>query len=180
MSILPITAPRERRSHAPRWRPGATVVFIAAMALSASPALADICKYIDTAGNIHYSNVPPEKGWKRVSCSDSDNGPQKRLAPVESVSTRTAPTPTGFPRVDAGTQKGRDDVRRKVLIDELATEDKLLAEARTVYADGAPMPLPDERANADKYRERIGKLRQIVSVHQKNIDALKKEIVAVK
>ena len=89
-------------------------------------------------------------------------------------------TPTGFPRVDAGTQKGRDDVRRKVLMDELTTEEKLLAEARTSYADGAPVPLPDERANADKYRERIGKLRQILSVHQKNIEALKREIATVK
>jgi Domain of unknown function (DUF4124) len=147
---------------------------------AASSAWADICKYIDTDGNVHYSNVAPEKGWKRVSCSDSDNGPQKRVGPAENVSARTTPTPTGFPRVDAGTQKGRDDVRRKVLVDELAAEEKLLAEARTVYADGAPVPLPDERASADKYRERISKLRQIVGVHQKNVDALKKEIAAVK
>ena len=29
-----------------------------------------------------------------------------------------APTPTGFPRVDPDTQKGRDNIRRKVLSDE--------------------------------------------------------------
>ena len=156
-------------------------MLIAAMTLSAASSVrADICKYIDTSGNVHYSNVAPEKDWKKISCSDSDNGPQKRVGPAENVSARTAPTPNGFPRVDAGTQKGRDDVRRKVLADELATEEKLLAEARTVYADGAPAPLPEERANADKYRERISKLRQIVAVHQKNIDALKKEIATVK
>jgi len=56
--------------------------------------------------------------------------------------TPKAPTPAGFPRVDPETQKGRDGVRRKVLTDELATEEKLLAEARTAYADGAPVPLP--------------------------------------
>jgi hypothetical protein len=91
-----------------------------------------------------------------------------------------SPTPPGFPRVDTATQKGRDDVRRKVLSDELAAEEKLLAEARTSYADGAPVPLPEERASAEKYRERIARLRQAVSVHEKNVEALKKELQSVK
>lgn len=89
-----------------------------------------------------------------------------------------APTPPGFPKVDPATQKGRDDIRRKVLGDELATEEKLLNEARTAYADGAPPPLPDENANVEKYRERIARLRQSVTVHEKNIEALKKELAS--
>jgi hypothetical protein len=91
-----------------------------------------------------------------------------------------APTPAGFPRVDPETQKGRDSLRRKVLSDELAAEEKLLAEARVAYADGAPAPLPEERADAEKYRARIGRLRQSVTVHERNIEALKKELAAVK
>jgi hypothetical protein len=91
-----------------------------------------------------------------------------------------APTPTGFPRVDPDTQKGRDNIRRKVLSDELATEEKLLTETRILYADGAPVPLPEERADAEKYRMRIARLRQTVTVHEKNIEALKKELSAVK
>ena len=84
------------------------------------------------------------------------------------------------PKVDPATQKGRDDVRRKVLGDELATEEKLLAEARVAYADGAPPPLPEERANVDKYRDRIGRLRQAVGVHEKNVEALKKELASTR
>ncbi len=91
-----------------------------------------------------------------------------------------APTPTGFPRVDPDTQKGRDDVRRKVLSDELATEQKLLAETRVLYADGAPTPLPEERADAEKYRARIARLRQTVTVHERNVEALKKELASIK
>ena len=90
------------------------------------------------------------------------------------------PTPPGFPRVDPETQRGRDDVRRKVLAEELATEEKLLAEARAAYADGAPVPLPEEKADAEKYRARIGKLRQALNVHEKNVEALKKEIATVR
>jgi hypothetical protein len=96
------------------------------------------------------------------------------------ASVPKAPTPAGFPRVDPETQKGRDGVRRKVLADELSTEEKLLAETRIAYADGAPAPLPEERADAEKYRARIARLRQAVSVHEKNIEALKKELAAVK
>ncbi len=90
------------------------------------------------------------------------------------------PTPPGFPRVDVETQKGRDDVRRKVLNDELGAEEKLLVEARSVYSDGAPVPLPEERANAEKYRERISRLRQAVNIHEKNVEALKKELQSVR
>lgn len=96
------------------------------------------------------------------------------------ASTPKAPTPAGFPRVDPETQKGRDGVRRKVLADELATEEKLLAETRVAYADGAPAPLPEERADAEKYRTRISRLRQSMTVHERNIEALKKELAAVK
>ena len=82
--------------------------------------------------------------------------------------------------MDPETQKGRDGVRRKVLAEELSAEEKLLAESRVAYADGAPAPLPEERADAEKYRARIARLRQSVSVHEKNVEALKKELAAVK
>jgi hypothetical protein len=96
------------------------------------------------------------------------------------ASTPKAPTPAGFPKVDPETQKGRDGVRRKVLADELSAEEKLLAETRVAYADGAPVPLPEERADAEKYRARIARLRQTLTVHEKNVEALKKELATVK
>ncbi len=108
------------------------------------------------------------------------------LVPTPSAPRSTArggastSTPAGFPRVDAATQKGRDDVRRKVLGEELASEEKLLVEARAAYADGAPSPLPEERADAEKYRQRIARLRQAVGLHEKNVEALKKEISSIR
>jgi hypothetical protein len=138
-----------------------------------SHADADICKYIDSNGNMTYTNVAPEKGWKKLSCSED-------ASPHSDKSARTSPSPAGFPRVDASTQRSRDDVRRKVLTDELTTEEKLLADAKAVYGDGAPPPLPDEKQDAQKYADRLSKLRQSVSLHEKNIEALKKELSALK
>lgn len=90
--------------------------------------------------------------------------------------SKSAPAPANFPKVDAETQRGRDDLRRKVLTDELTAEEKLLADARAAYANGAPTPLPEERTNAAMYQERIARLRQSVLLHERNVEALRKEL----
>ncbi len=143
-------------------------------ALALAPiAEAEICKYVDSDGNMHYTNVAPEKGWKKLSCGVGEE-------PRNDKSAKSTPSPAGFPRVDPDTQRGRDDMRRKVLTDELSTEEKLLGEARSAYGDGAPPPLPEEQKDAQKYASRLGKLRQAVNLHEKNIEALKKELSALK
>ncbi|HZI83831.1 MAG TPA: DUF4124 domain-containing protein [Casimicrobiaceae bacterium] len=115
-----------------------------------------------TAGGVHYFNIPG---------GASEAG-------TAATAARGAPTPSGFPKVDAATQKGRDDVRRKVLTDELATEQKLLDDARAAYANGAPPATADEQSVPQRYAERVVRLRQAVSLHEKNIEALKKELAA--
>jgi hypothetical protein len=136
-------------------------------------AQGSVCKYVDANGNVVFSNLPPEKGMRKISCMSGDESPSRNSGQAKSA---PSPSPSGFPRVDAGTQKGRDDVRRKVLAEELAAEESLLVEARITYANGAPVPLPEEAANAEKYRERIARLRQAVVLHERNIEALRKEI----
>jgi len=142
-------------------------------------AQGSVCKYMDANGNIVFSNLPPDKGMRKISCMSGEE-PPKRSGSSTSGGTKSAPTPGDFPRVDSTTQKGRDDVRRKVLGEELATEEQLLVEARAAYANGAPVPLPEEQANAEKYRERIARYRQAVQLHERNIDALKKELGSAK
>ncbi len=117
------------------------------------------------SGVAAYFNVPGLEGSAPARTSTSSSG-----------GSRSTPTPAGFPKVDAETQRGRDDMRRKVLSDELAAEEKLLAEARTSYANGAPVPLAEEQSNAAKYQERIGRLRQAVQLHERNVEALRKEL----
>ena len=98
------------------------------------------------------------------------------------AATRGGPTaePRGFPKVDAATQRSRDTVRRKVLIDELAAEQKLLAEARAAYGNGAPPLLQDEKDVPQKYADRVARLRQAVTLHEKNVDALEKELAVTR
>jgi hypothetical protein len=173
-------AARKRCTRARSWGSitGRGLLAATLLALLAFDATADICKYADAVGNIHYSNVAPDKSWRKISCANGDE-PQRKVG-GGSPTARPAVSTPGFPRIDSETQKGRDDVRRKVLADELASEEKLLVEARAAYADGAPQPQPEERTDAEKYRQRIARLRQAVGLHEKNIEALKKEIANIK
>jgi hypothetical protein len=148
-------------------------IALVAVLLVAPGARAAICKYIDAGGTIHYTNVSPEKGWRKLSCDIAEDGSR-------AASAKAVPTPSSFPRVEASTQKSRDEMRRKVLGDELASEEKLLQEARDAYGNGAPPPLPGEQNDAEKYRQRIAKLRQAVDVHERNVEALRKEIAATR
>ncbi len=125
------------------------------------------------SGGSSYFNVPDMTGPAAAP------GPRAPASGGASLGTARPPA-NGFPRVDAETQKGRDDMRRRVLKDELAAEEKLLAESRTAYADGAPVPLPEERNSAEKYRERIARLRQAVVLHERNVEALRKEIAGLR
>ena len=152
-----------------------TLAGIAVAVLAASHARATICKYVDAEGTTHYTNVAPQKGWRRVSCDIADDTPRR----ASNGGTRTS-TPSAFPRVDSETQKSRDEMRRKVLDDELASEQKLLDEAREAFGSGAPPPLADEKNDAEKYRQRIARLRQAVQVHERNVDALRKEIATIR
>lgn len=160
--------PRYLRTCASTWCVRA-IVWCATTLLPAT-AIADICKYLDRDGNTVYTNLPPEKGWKKLSCGPGG---------ASSGGART-PSPAGFPKIDANTQKGRDDMRRKVLSDELATEEKLLAEARVAYANGAPPALPEEKEVPQKYADRLARLRQAVGLHEKNVAALKKELAVTR
>lgn len=158
--------------------------------LLAMPALADTCKYEDADGHVIYSNMPM-KGAKKIACFGLDGS-----APASGSSSRNGgsrvprasqtPTPAGFPRVDAGTQKARDDTRRTILQEELATEQKALEQAKKDYAEGEANPETYRTAdgktmrNMAKFEEKMKKLQDAVDLHEKNIQMLQKELANTK
>ncbi len=139
--------------------------------LWASQAAGQTCKYVDAEGRVTYSNVEI-KGAKKVMCFDP-------LPPPPATAPRPAkPAVSGgdkFPRVDAETQRKRDGSRRQILEQELANEEKLLAEARQALTEGEAVRLGGER-NYQKYLDRVQKLKDDVTLHEKNVNALKQEL----
>lgn len=135
------------------------------LCLCATPsAWAEIYKYVDENGRITYTNIP-KKGAKKLD-----------LDPVSAAKTRSNTGPADFPKVDSQTQKKRDDVRKQILQDELATEEKALADAQKALRDGEATRTADEARNYQKYADRIKKLKNNVTLHERNISALKKEL----
>lgn len=111
-------------------------------------AHAEIYKHVDEQGRVTYSNVPM-KGATKLNLEPLNTVPATR-------SKTSAASPSGFPKVDGDTQKKRDDTRRKILEEELAAEEKMLADA-TTQRDATAIVL-----------------------HEKNVAALKKELSNIK
>lgn len=142
--------------------------------LTCGLAHAEVYKYIDANGNVTFTNVPI-KGAKPMHLAPlstyGSNGKGKA-----SASGKSASTPDGYPSVDNGTQTKRDEGRRKILENELANEQKALADAQKAYTDGAATRNGDETRNYQKYLDRVQKLKDAVTERQKNVDALRREL----
>lgn len=127
-------------------------------------AQAEIYKYVDESGRVTYTNIP-KRGSKKLD-----------LDPVAAAKTKSNPGPNSFPRVDSQTQKKRDETRKSILQDELSAEEKLLAEAQQALKEGEVRRVGEEGRNLQKYIERVTRLKESVSLHEKNISALRKEL----
>jgi hypothetical protein len=150
--------------------------------LAQAPSVhAELCKYVDDSGHVTYSDGPV-KGAKKVSCFEAPPVPPVPPAPPAQPS-RAAPSPApttaapagGLPNVDPATQRRRDDSRRKILEDELAVEERSLAQARKALVEGEAVRTGDER-NYQRYLDRIQGLKDRVAQHERNIAALKQEL----
>ncbi|HKQ24535.1 MAG TPA: DUF4124 domain-containing protein [Burkholderiales bacterium] len=143
-----------------------------AIASSALLARAETCKYVDNEGRVIYSNTPnnPPKGAKMVKCF---NEPASRPAPQETKPKSEARE--GLPKVDGQTQKKRDDERQSILQTELADEQQQLEAARQKLAEQEAIRTGDEQ-NYQRYLDRVQPYRDAVANHERNIEAIRREI----
>jgi hypothetical protein len=90
-----------------------------------------------------------------------------------------SPSPADFPKVDASTQRSRDDLRRKVLNDELAKEQDMLGKA-TQDLNEARAPRPGEDKSSQKYLQRVSDAEKEQQRHRQNVDSIQREIGTLK
>ncbi|MHB1144928.1 MAG: DUF4124 domain-containing protein [Thiobacillus sp.] len=137
----------------------------------AAPAQAEIYKYVDENGQVTFTDVY-RKGAKRIELPGAPTPLSGNKAPRRASYN---PSPADFPRIDAGTQKRRDDIRRQVLQDEIDGERRNADEARRQLVLGERLQ-PGERANDASYLNRVNKLRASVQQHEQNIVSIQREI----
>lgn len=143
-------------------------------------AHADIYKQVDANGHVTYSNVPI-KGAVKLNLDPVDSG-----GSAEKSGRGKTATPANFPRVDHETQNQRDDKRKQILQEELSNENKALEDAKKAYAEGESKPEVYRGANGKtfrnvpKYDEKMKRLQEDVTQHEKNVQLLQKELDGLK
>ena len=164
-------------------------------ALGSTPATATVFKCIGADGSITYTNdrssarnCEPLRSDLPISTVPSPTQRPASAAPRPA----TAPSPS-FPRVSPDVQRGRDDSRRQILERELTNEQAALAEAQQKLATEETRDAPEDRVirarpeggtraviNLGKREERLKPFRDQVELHQRNIEALEREMRALR
>ncbi|WP_306604858.1 DUF4124 domain-containing protein [Azonexus sp.] len=124
-----------------------------------------IYKCTDAAGGVLISNSRVNKNCQAIVSEEHAVIPAPR-APAAKASAN--PTPAGFPRVQEGAQKARDNDRRHILEQELAGEQRNLDQARKELAEQEAMR-PGSVERTASYRDRVAQF-------ERNIQAIQKEL----
>ena len=141
----------------------ALALLIAALAMPVSAQT--IYKCIDASGGTLISNSRVDKNCKAIVSGPESSMPA--LPKAKATGAAANPSPAGFPRVQEDTQKARDTDRRHILDQELAGEQRSLEQARKDLSEQEAV-----RGSA----ERIAPYRDRVAQHERNIQAIQKEL----
>jgi hypothetical protein len=134
----------------------------------------DIYLCTDDQGRRTYQNTGNAKGCKKVDVQPILTVPAPRV-PARSSQSGNDTRPANFPRVDGDTQRSRDADRRRILEDELKSEEEKLGRLRIEYNNGEPERRGEER-NYALYQERVQRMLAEIQRSENNIASLKREI----
>lgn len=145
-------------------------------AIQPSPNTVFFCK---DNGEFIYTNTKLNKTCKAFALGT----PISSKAPASSSSKTDAEfggaTQASFPKISESTQKTRDADRKRILEDELANEQKSLEQAKKELTQQESKALAEEK-NYKKITERLQPFREKIGQHERNIQALRKEMVNLK
>jgi hypothetical protein len=152
----------------------------------AANAQGTVWRCAEADGRPHYTNIKKDTEGKSCVVVTKEVSVVSGLAPGATPAATRAPgtqaataTPPNFPRVDRDTQRARDDNRRKILADELATEEKSLVDAKTKLTEQESVRHGDER-NYQRVLDRLKPYQEAVERHERNVSALRREIANLK
>ena len=145
----------------------AVAVLLAWLAL---PVHADIWECVDDSGNRRFTNIKADS----KDCKLLNVGPTNTV-PTGKPQTASKATPKDFPKVDGNTQRQRDAERRRILDQEMASEQKLLDQARRELADQESQRFGSER-NYQRVLDRLEPYKKKVKLHEDNIASLRREL----
>jgi hypothetical protein len=129
--------------------------------------------------NNDYKNTISAKEAEKLGCKKLEGAPvtviqmTKPRAPGTAVPA--AATGSGAARVDPAAQRARDSDARRILENELRTEEERLAALKKEYNNGQPDRLGNEQ-NYQKYVDRVGQLSAAITRKEADIAAIRREL----
>jgi hypothetical protein len=166
------------------------ITHLLALAVLAGPTMAiaqsggaPTYRCVDASGRSTYTNVQEEMSGRKctvvsreVSVVPAPPLPQGARKPAASQAG-SAPPAAGAPaaRVDAQTQRNRDNDRRRILQEELQTAEKLLVSAKQKLSEQESVRSGDER-NYQRVLDRLKPFQDEVRSAEDNVAALKREL----
>jgi hypothetical protein len=150
------------------WALGAFLLGFLGMNAHAQP-VTEIFKCRTETGQVTYTNDRRQAEKQKCELVTS----QINVAPP--LSTPPARTPAGFPRETPRDSASARERQREILQKELASEEQALSKARQALAEQEAVRSGDER-NYARVLERLQPYKESVETHQKNIEALKREL----
>jgi hypothetical protein len=140
--------------------------------VAAGPALAQVetiwsCK--DKNGRTHVTNLKEDTVGKECRIV------QQQRVTVVPAAKPGAKSPAGFPRETASDRASSKAKQRDTIERELGQEDSMLADAKKKLAEQEAVRSGDEK-NYARVLERLKPYQDTVEVHEKNVEALKREL----
>jgi septal ring factor EnvC (AmiA/AmiB activator) len=142
---------------------------LAAVAPARAQQVETIWNCKDTNGRTHVTNLKEDTVGK-----DCRIVQQTRVTVVPAVKPG-AKSPAGFPKESASDRASSKVKQRDTIERELSQEESMLTDARKKLAEQESIRSGDEK-NYARVLERLRPYKDTVEVHEKNVDALKREL----
>ena len=143
---------------------------LGSLAMPASAQLTEIFKCRDARGHWTYTN--DRRQAEKVKCELVAS--QINVSPAQKAA-RPASSPSSFPRESSAERAAGKGRQREILQQELASEEAALTKAQQALAEQESVRSGNER-NYARVEERLKPYKDSVESHQKNIEALRREI----
>ncbi len=150
------------------------------LAVAALPAFAadtpDASVMYRCPGN-DYKNTITAKEAEKLGCRKIEGAPVTIMQMTKPRPANAVPvTAAGSgAKIDPAAQRARDSDARRILEDELKTEEERLAAMQKDFNNGQPERQGDEK-NYQKYLDRVAEMRAAIARKQTDIAAIQREI----
>jgi len=130
--------------------------------------------------NNDYKNTISAKEAEKLGCKKLEGAPvtviqMTKPRPQGSGAVPAAATGSGPNRVDPAAQRSRDSDARRILENELKTEEDNLAALKKEFNNGQPERQGNEQ-NYQKYVDRVGQLSAAITRKEADIAAIRREL----